>query len=192
MKAKKAIENGLIGEILKVNVDWTFLSYDLMNHIKSWKTDVKQGGGALSFYFSHTFYYLEYFLDLKPCILCIYQRIPYFIIIFLAIILFFIKNNKLEKKFYFLYAIIFLSSLFLAVYHFGIENNFWSAFASCEINDSLLNDNQNLKEYLLEKEFVSCSKVNFTLFGISLAGYNIIISLFLLILSLLKLKKNYI
>ena len=33
--AKKAIENGLIGEILKVNVDWTFLSYDLMNHIKS-------------------------------------------------------------------------------------------------------------------------------------------------------------
>ena len=60
--AKKAIENGLIGEILKVNVDWTFLSYDLMNHIKSWKTDVKQGGGALSFYFSHVFYYLEYFL----------------------------------------------------------------------------------------------------------------------------------
>ena len=60
--AKKAIENGLIGEILKVNVDWTFLSYDLMNHVKSWKTDVKQGGGALSFYFSHVFYYLEYFL----------------------------------------------------------------------------------------------------------------------------------
>ena len=60
--AKKAIENGLIGEILKVNVNWTFLSYDLMNHIKSWKTDVKQGGGALSFYFSHVFYYLEYFL----------------------------------------------------------------------------------------------------------------------------------
>jgi len=137
-------------------------------------------------------YYLEYFLNLKPCILCIYQRIPYFIIIFLAIILFFIKNNKLEKKFYFLYAIIFSSSLFLAVYHFGIENNFWSAFASCEINDSLLNDNQNLKEYLLEKEFVTCSKVNFTLFGISLAGYNIIISFFLLNLSLLKLKKNFI
>ena len=60
--AKKAIENGLIGEILKVNVDWTFLSYDLRNHVKSWKTDVKQGGGALSFYFSHVLYYLEYFL----------------------------------------------------------------------------------------------------------------------------------
>ena len=68
--AKKAIENGLIGEILKVNVDWTFLSYDLMNHIKSWKTDVKQGGGALSFYFSHVFYYLEYFLGRIKNIQC--------------------------------------------------------------------------------------------------------------------------
>jgi len=60
--AKKMIENGLMGKIIKVSIDWTFLSYDLMNHIKSWKTDVKQGGGALSFYFSHVLYYLEYFL----------------------------------------------------------------------------------------------------------------------------------
>lgn len=60
--AKKAIENGLIGKVLNINVDWTFLSYDLRNRIKSWKTDVEQGGGALSYYFSHAFYYLEYFI----------------------------------------------------------------------------------------------------------------------------------
>ena len=59
IEAKKEIENGLIGKIIHVNVDWTFLSYDLRNHIKSWKTDVEQGGGALSLVFSHTFYYLE-------------------------------------------------------------------------------------------------------------------------------------
>ena len=59
---KKVIESGLVGEIHKINVDWAFLSYDLRNSIKSWKTDVQQGGGALSFYFSHAFYYLEYFL----------------------------------------------------------------------------------------------------------------------------------
>ena len=135
-------------------------------------------------------YYLEYFLDLKPCILCIYQRIPYFFAIFLAIIFLFLEDYKFHKIFYYLYSITFLSSLLLAIYHFGIENNFWSAFTSCEINDSYIKDKSNLKEYLLEKEFVSCSKVNFSLLGISLVGYNIIISLFLLILSLLKLRKN--
>jgi len=61
-EAKKAIENGLIGEILNINVDWTFLSYDLRNSIKSWKTDVEQGGGALSSVFSHSLYYIENFL----------------------------------------------------------------------------------------------------------------------------------
>jgi len=135
-------------------------------------------------------YYLEYLLDLKPCILCIYQRIPYFFAIFLAIIFLFLEDYKFQKIFYYLYSITFLSSLLLAIYHFGIENNFWSAFTSCEINDSYIKDKSNLKEYLLEKEFVSCSKVNFSLLGISLVGYNIIISLFLLILSLLKLRKN--
>jgi len=68
--AKKAIENGLIGEILNINVDWKFLSYDLRNRIKSWKTDVGQGGGALSFYFSHTFNYLEYFIGRIKSIQC--------------------------------------------------------------------------------------------------------------------------
>ena len=135
-------------------------------------------------------YYLEYFLDLKPCILCIYQRIPYFFAIFLAIIFLFLEDYKFQKIFYYLYSITFLSSLLLAIYHFGIENNFWSVFTNCEINDSYIKDKSNLKEYLLEKEFVSCSKVNFSLLGISLVGYNIIISLFLLILSLLKLRKN--
>jgi len=68
--AKKVIESGLIGKIFNINVDWLFLSYDLKNHIKSWKTDVKQGGGAFSFYFSHTFYYLEYFIGRIKDIQC--------------------------------------------------------------------------------------------------------------------------
>jgi len=69
-EAKKAIENGLIGEIININVDWTYLSYDLRNNIKSWKTDVKQGGGALSLVFSHSLYYLEYFLGRIKNIQC--------------------------------------------------------------------------------------------------------------------------
>lgn len=71
--AKKAIENGLIDKVLNVNVDWKFLSYDLRNGIKSWKTDVEQGGGALSFYFSHIFYYLEYFIGRIKSMQCTFS-----------------------------------------------------------------------------------------------------------------------
>lgn len=62
ISTKKIIDNKLIGKLININVNWKFLSYDLRNQIKSWKTDVNQGGGALSFYFSHVFYYLEYFI----------------------------------------------------------------------------------------------------------------------------------
>ena len=43
-------------------MNWNFFSYDLKHKIDSWKTNVNEGGGILSFYFSHVFYYLEYFL----------------------------------------------------------------------------------------------------------------------------------
>ena len=135
-----------------------------------------------------TVYYLEYFLNLKPCILCIYQRVPYFFAIVLGILFLLTKNYNTRKILYYLYFITFLTGLLLATYHFGIEKNLWIAFTGCEINSSLEN-NYNLKEYLLKKEFTECSETNFTLFGLSLAGYNIIISLFLLIFSFLKIRK---
>ena len=51
-----------------------FLSYDLKNSIQSWKTDTEKGGGALSFYFSHVFYYLEYFLGKIKSLECNLQK----------------------------------------------------------------------------------------------------------------------
>jgi len=61
-KVKQIIQNEQFGKISEVKVDWTFLSHDLKNKIKSWKTDTQQGGGAVALVLSHTFYYLEYFL----------------------------------------------------------------------------------------------------------------------------------
>ena len=132
-------------------------------------------------------YYLEYSLNLRPCSLCLYQRIPYFIAIFLSLLLLIIKNNKISKLIFYFLIIIFFISLLLASYHFGIENNFWESFISCETNTEL--KSENLKDYLLKKEYISCKNITFSLFGISLVGYNIIISLFLFIFSL-KIKKR--
>ncbi len=69
--AKEIIEKGTIGKVLNINVNWDFLSYDLKNNIKSWKTDVNEGGGALSFFFSHVFYYLEHFMGKIKRLECI-------------------------------------------------------------------------------------------------------------------------
>lgn len=68
-KAKQLIDDKILGELKYISVNWDFLSFDIKNKVSSWKTDVSEGGGALSFYFSHALYYLEYYggkiLDLK-------------------------------------------------------------------------------------------------------------------------------
>lgn len=61
-RTKKIIESNLIGKINLVKIEWNFLSFDIKNNLKSWKLASNKGGGALSFYFSHVFYYLEFFL----------------------------------------------------------------------------------------------------------------------------------
>lgn len=69
-EAHHLIQSGIIGKISNINVDWKFMSHDLKNNINSWKTNVNDGGGALSFYFSHVFYYLENFLGRIKTIDC--------------------------------------------------------------------------------------------------------------------------
>ena len=62
VKTKELIKSDAIGKVLSISVNWELFSSDLKNKIKSWKTDANEGGGALSLFFSHVFYYLEYFL----------------------------------------------------------------------------------------------------------------------------------
>lgn len=60
-KVKKIIDKKTYGRLRQINLNWDFLGYDIKNKISSWKTNIQEGGGALSFYFSHSLYYLEYF-----------------------------------------------------------------------------------------------------------------------------------
>jgi predicted dehydrogenase len=62
VEAKKIIDSGIYGRVCHISVVWNFLSFDIKNDITSWKTDIASGGGALSFFMSHTLHYLEYFV----------------------------------------------------------------------------------------------------------------------------------
>ncbi|OGZ55414.1 MAG: hypothetical protein A3H64_03540 [Candidatus Ryanbacteria bacterium RIFCSPLOWO2_02_FULL_45_11c] len=60
-KVKALLDCETLGRLQHISVNWDFLSYDIKNKKLSWKTRVADGGGALSFFFSHGLYYLEHF-----------------------------------------------------------------------------------------------------------------------------------
>ena len=61
-RARQLLEEGAIGRALHLKMNWRFLGHEIKNQIQSWRTRPEEGGGALSFYFSHVFYSLELFL----------------------------------------------------------------------------------------------------------------------------------
>ena len=117
--------------------------------------------------------YIEFVLDQKPCKLCVYQRIPYIIAIFICFLGF--GSQKKVIWLYFL-TIIFFSSSILSGYHVGIENNIFSEFSGCSnTNIDLIDKTEIIKS--LNNNLPNCKEVNFRLFGFSLATINLFISI---------------
>ena len=133
-------------------------------------------------------YFIEYILDHQPCNLCLIERLPYFlaiIIIFLGLSL-----NRFEKFTFISLSLIFASASILSLYHVGIEQGFFKESLVCISNDEInsLDKEDLLKKF--QKTTVSCKDVEFTLFGLSLATINVIISLILSVITF-KLFLNY-
>ena len=122
-----------------------------------------------------TAYFIEYILGHKPCNLCLIERIPYFASIILIALIFIL--NKYEKIISLIVALLFAFGAIVSFYHFGIEQGFFDESLVCNIvgNSEDLSSENLLKE--LKQNTVSCKDVTFTLFGLSLATFNTIISL---------------
>jgi len=124
--------------------------------------------------------YVEHILQYKACKLCLYQRIPYLLAIFIS---FFGYNYSKNNKILILIIIIFSISFFISGYHYGIENNIFDEFSGCSNNSLNITNKAELLESL-NNNIPNCKDVNFKLFGISLAGINFLLSLLIVIYSL--------
>ena len=131
---------------------------------------------------------IEHVLGHRPCSLCFYERIPYFLSVILIIKIIFLK--RYEKITLFILFLVFTFSSLLAFYHFGIEQGFFDESFLCNVEDQskTLSKQELIKE--LNKNIVRCKDVTFKILGLSLAAINTILS-FLLSIIFLKLFFNY-
>ena len=131
---------------------------------------------------------IEYSLDHKPCKLCLYERIPYFLSVLLIIKIFFI--SAYERETLLILSLVFIISACLAFYHFGIEQGFFKESLACTAGN--LSESITKKELLeqLSQNIISCKDVSFRIFGFSLAAINTIFSLILSVI-FIRLFINY-
>ena len=124
-----------------------------------------------------TAYTAQYVFGYEPCVLCLYQRVPYAIIGVIGIIaLFWCAPEKMPLVTAFA-GFVFLVSAGISLYHVGVEQTWWISVAPCGGGAGDIASTQDLLAALQQKPAKSCGDIEWTLFGVSMATYYVAVSL---------------
>jgi disulfide bond formation protein DsbB len=118
----------------------------------------------------------EYIGGLAPCVLCIWQRWPHAVAVVIGVIAIAVPIRILA----WLGAAAALTSAAVGVFHVGVEQKLWAGLASCTASSM---DGASIED-LLNPEIViaapiRCDAIAWQMLGISMAGWNVLISLVL-------------
>lgn len=120
--------------------------------------------GALAF---------QYLGGLAPCHLCILQRWPHGIAVALGLIVLAWPRRGLA----FLAGCVMLVGAGIGLYHVGVERAWWQGPTTCTAPTPGNVAPGELLDQILATPVVLCDQVAWSLFGISMAGWNAILSL---------------
>src|SRR5215470_12480448 len=132
-------------------------------------------------------YFFQYVLGILPCPLCLEQRIAYYVSIPLAIVVAVAAGREAPRRIVASgLGIIALAMLFnsgLALFHAGVEWKWWPGPQECSgpLND--LSTGGDLLSSLHNLTIIRCDEAAWRFLGLSLAGYNVLISLALAAIS---------
>jgi disulfide bond formation protein DsbB len=133
-------------------------------------------------------WFFELVLDIKPCPLCLEQRYAYYLAIPLGALTALAAWGSAPRRLLIAaFAILLAAALgnaWLGGYHAGVEWQFWPGPTECSGPIGDLGSAGNLLERLDTVKVVRCDEVQWRFLGLSLAGYNVLISLLMAAIAL--------
>ncbi len=121
----------------------------------------------------------QYVGGLEPCALCVYQRAPYAAAIVLAAAGFAMAGRRRAVGgLHGLAAAVFLAGAGIAAYHVGVEWRWWAGTEACGAAPGAgARSVDELRAQIMAAPAARCDEVAWSLFGVSMAGYNFLVSL---------------
>jgi disulfide bond formation protein DsbB len=116
----------------------------------------------------------QYIAGLYPCEMCWWQRYPHFAAVGIALIAFAVDNPGYRKALVALAALAIATSGLIAAYHAGVEYGWWEGLTKC--TSSVSGSGDDLLKSIMNAPLIRCDVAPWSLFGISLAGYNFLLS----------------
>ena len=126
-------------------------------------------------------WFFELVLDIRPCPLCLEQRYAYYLAVPLGLVVAFAASRGAPRQVVLAgFAVLLLAALanaWLGGYHAGVEWKFWEGPTDCSGPVVDLGSAGTLLQRLDTVKVIRCDEVQWRFLGLSLAGYNVLISL---------------
>lgn len=120
-------------------------------------------------------YGFQYIGGMAPCQMCIWQRYPHVLAIALGLVAVRFGNALVA----WLGALAALTTAAIGGYHTGVERGWWQGPTACSSQPIGGLSTDELFEQIMTAPVVRCDEVPWALFGLSMASWNMIVSLVL-------------
>jgi len=120
------------------------------------------------------------FAGYPPCELCWWQRYPYMVAIVLGLVALAVRKAA-DKRLMWMFALCFAATAGIGGFHVGVEESWWQGPATCSGTPNLAGSLEDALAALQAAPVIRCTEAAWRLFGISMAGYNLIVGFVLMV-----------
>ena len=119
----------------------------------------------------------QYWGGLAPCELCLLQRWPWAAAILVALVALVAGSRPALPWLALVLALVFALSVAFAFYHVGVEQHWFAGPSACTASGGSALTLEEMKRQIIGTAPVLCDRVQWSLYGVSLAGWNLLASL---------------
>ena len=127
----------------------------------------------------------QYIGGLAPCKMCLWQRYPHVAAVFVAALFFVFQYRPVAA----LGATASLATAGIGFYHAGVELSWWEGPNSCTSGAIGGMSTEDLINQIMAAPMVRCDEIPWALWGLSMAGWNALLSLALAGLWMMALRR---
>jgi disulfide bond formation protein DsbB len=118
----------------------------------------------------------QYWGGLVPCELCVLQRWPWAVAITISIVALFVGHRPSLPWVALILGLVFLVSIGFAFYHLGVEQRWFAGPSACTPSAAAPTTLEEMRQRILSAQVVRCDEVQWSFYGMSLAGLNLLAS----------------
>jgi disulfide bond formation protein DsbB len=119
----------------------------------------------------------QYWGGLVPCELCILQRWPWAVAITISIVALFVAHDPSLRWVALVLGLVFLVGTGFAFYHLGVEQHWFAGPSACTSSTAAPTTFEEMRQRILDAQVVRCDAVQWSFYGVSMAGWNLLASL---------------